>query len=101
MSDEDRKAFEREMAYDTRFFLRNDDGLYRYEDIRLAWESWQSALAWERGRQKVLADRWMLRNAKELSEVWICYEKLESAEADAESWGEEPEVVRVKIVEAE
>ena len=99
MSDEDRKAFEREMADDTRFFLRNDDGLYRYEDIRLAWESWQSALAWERGRQTVLAERWMLRSQGELSNT--SYESKESAESEMECWCDGAELVRVKIVEAE
>ena len=99
MSDEDRRAFEREMADDTRFFFRNDDGLYRYEDIRLAWESWQSALAWERGRQKVLKEAWMVRSSKNLFDM--CYAIPEDAEAYAESWRGRAEVVRVKIVEAE
>ena len=89
MSDEDRKAFEREMADDTRFFLRNDEGVYRYEDIRLAWESWQASLAWERGRQNVL---------------WEGYLKISSDGLGAIEFSSptnRDNAVRVKIVEAE
>ena len=72
------------------------EGVSMYDAYQRAW---QSALAWERGRQKVLTDRWMVRNPKCLFEV--CYASEEDAEADAESWGDGTEVIRVKIVEAE
>ena len=100
MSDEDRNAMGHAIMRDLGPEALAGEGVSLYDAYQRAW---QSALAWERGRKKVITSRLLIRDGdgKYHGLDFGGYYSMVSAELDREILAQPTEVVRVKIVEAE